>query len=167
MQSFRVFIAAVIVILLALPLYFSSQNLVLTNRSTGEILFAQPVQDGIKFSIKFIHSVNQSPVAEIFEIRQNQITLVSLEFEDFGAGMPTELEQGQSLTHLPDGRLQIDGFDRTMSELRYMVGHAADLVLYIEQKRIPLNQLAEPGTLIEFEIRRLRPWDAIPTLAAF
>ena len=119
-----------------------------------------PTGEGTVFSVEYIHSINQSHVAEIFEVRHNAINLMALEFEDFGAGMPTELEQGQSLIHLPDGRMRIEGFgnDRTMDGLRYMVGHAADLVLYIEHKRVHLNELAEPGTVVEFTFLRLNFW---------
>jgi len=61
-------------------------------------------------------------VSEIFEIRQGKIALTALEFESFGAGMPTELEPGQSLTRLPDGIMRIDGFNRSANFFDFMIG---------------------------------------------
>jgi len=119
----------------------------------GDVLFTRPAYEGLEFSVEFIHSVNQSPVAEIFVIRNNEIVLQALEFKDFGAGMPTEIEYGQKLVHLPSGMMRIEGFNRTMDNLHYMVGHAACLVLYIKEERVPLSNLAEPGTLIRIETR--------------
>jgi hypothetical protein len=147
--GFSIVAAAALFLLIAL---ITSPFLVLTNASTGETLLTHSANEGLIFSVEFIHSVNQSPVAEIFEIRDNEIVLSAMEFEDFGAGMPTQLEKGQTLTHLPQGIMRIDGFDRTMYELRYMVGQT--VVLYIEQRRVPLYELAERGTLIEFTVER-------------
>ncbi|MCL1877494.1 MAG: DUF1850 domain-containing protein [Defluviitaleaceae bacterium] len=116
-------------------------------------MFSHLVSEGDGFTVWFIHSVNQSPVAEIFEIRNEEIVLSALEFEDFGAGMPTEIQPGQALTHLPCGTMRIDGgFDT--GEIRYMVGRATDFVLYVGTERVMLNELADPGTLVEFSIRR-------------
>jgi len=98
--------------------------------------------------------VNQSPVAEIFNTRDGSIVLSALEFQDFGAGMPTEILPGQQLTHLEGGVMRIDGINLEKNVLRYMVGRATDFILYIGHERIKLNELAEPGTLVEFSIRR-------------
>lgn len=123
--------------------------------SDGEALFSHPAPEGTFFSVKFIHSVNQSPVAEIFEIRNETIKLSALEFEDFGAGMPTDYE----IITLPSGRMRIENFDRATENLNYIVGRATELVLYIENMRVPLSDIAEPGTLIEVNFKRLNFWN--------
>ncbi|MCL1884087.1 MAG: DUF1850 domain-containing protein [Defluviitaleaceae bacterium] len=141
----------VVFTLLAISLY-STPHIVIS--SDGGILFSHPASEGMIFSINFIHSVNQSSVEEFFIIRENSIFLSALEFEDFGAGMPTQLEDGQVLLSLPCGRMRIEGFERPVTGLNYIVGHVADLILYIEEKHVPLSDLAPRGTVVEFGIRR-------------
>ena len=153
---FAVVVTAVILIVFA-SLY-TTPHIILSRVSDNEILLIYPVQDGVVFSIKYIHSVNQSPVEETFEIHCGKIILQVLEFEDFGAGMPTELEYGQNLIHLPSGRMRIEGFNREVNNLRYMVGHVAEFVFYIEDKRVLLSDLAEPGAVIEISHRNLNFW---------
>ncbi|MCL1844395.1 MAG: DUF1850 domain-containing protein [Defluviitaleaceae bacterium] len=131
-------------------------------------MFSHPVSEGEGFTVWFIHSVNQSPVSEIFTARQARVSeatrapeadndfrivLTALEFEDFGAGMPTEIQPGQTLTHLPCGTMRIENIETELPELRYMIGRATDFVLYVGRERVPLNELAEPGVIMEFSIR--------------
>ena len=80
-------------------------------------------------------------VSEIFEIRQGKIILTALEFESFGAGMPTELEAGQSLTRLPNGVMRIDGFNRSAKFLDFFIGQNHSL--HINGQSIELK----PGRL--------------------
>ena len=150
-----VFLATVLTVLFLASLY-TKPHLVLTGG--GKTLFIHPVYEGEEFSITYIHSVNQSPVAEIYQIRHGAIVLSALEFEDFGAGMPSGLEEGKTLFFLPCGRMRIEGFDRISSSIRYIAGHAVCLVLNIGYEKIPFTQLAEPGTLIEFRFARLNFW---------
>jgi len=102
-----------------------------------------PLIEGAEFSISYWHSVNQSMVSEIFEIRQGKITLIALEFESFGAGMPTELEPGQSLTRLPRGKMRIDGFNRSANTFDFLIGQDTNHVLYITYQSFELR----PGLL--------------------
>jgi len=105
------------------------------------------------FAISYVHSVNKSIVLELFDIRQNQIILTALEFETFGAGMPTELEPGQTLTHLPGGGMRIDGFDRYINNLQILVGYNTSHTLHLGKKSIPLDTLVDPGQPVQFTIR--------------
>ena len=139
-------------------LFFREPYLVLENAESGRIRFITSVQECERFSIGYIHSVNQSPVAEIYEIRDGRIVLVAFEFETFGAGIPTELEPGQTLVHLPGGGMRIEGFDRQMEDLRYLIAHATNLTLYIQGSEVPLNSLDEAGQSLRFSVRQLNLW---------
>ena len=55
--------------------------------------------------------------------------------------MPTELEPGQSLTHLPGGVMRIDGFNRSAEILDFIIGQ--NHVLHINGLSIELK----PGLL--------------------
>ena len=106
--------------------------------------YAFQVRDGEVFSISYIHSVNLSKVIEIFEIRQGKIVLTALEFETFGAGMPTELEPGQQLTLLPGGKMRIDGFERVLEELSFLIGQNTEHALRVGNREVTL----EPGPVM-------------------
>jgi hypothetical protein len=86
-----------------------------------------------------MHSVNKSRVTEIFEVRNGQIVLNAVEFATFGAGMPTELEPGQTMTLLEGGVMRIDGFNRTVYDMQILVGQDTDHILHIGDLDIPLK----------------------------
>jgi len=86
-----------------------------------------------------MHSVNQSRVTEIFSVRNGQIILDAVEFEAFGAGMPTELEPGQTMTRLEGGVMRIDGFNRTIYDMQILVGSDTDHILHVGDLDIPLK----------------------------
>ena len=113
-----------------------------------------PINEGDVFSISFKHSVNQSTVTEIFQTRQGQILLTALEFEAFGAGMPTELEPGQTLLYLETGGMRIENFDRIIHNFYIIVG-SVDMYLQIgEQTSQRLQNIAAPGEPVRFIFQR-------------
>lgn len=118
----------------------------------GEVLFSHPVRVGESFSISFIHSVNLSPVEEIFEVRRaGELALTALEFETFGAGMPTELEPGQTMKRLPDGKMRVDGFNRILSEMHILV---TSHTLHLGSHSVPLYSLTSEGQRISLRVLR-------------
>jgi len=158
----RLFVAGVVTAALATiflsSLFIRAPYLVLTNDQTGALLFRHRIDEGDIFSVGYIHSVNRSPVTEVYQIQQGRIVLTALEFETFGAGMPTELEPGQTLTHLPAGGFRIEGFYRVIGDLRYLIGHTADLTLHIDGRDVPLSTLDEAGQSVHIAFRRLTIW---------
>jgi len=133
-------------------------HLTLTNAQTNVLLYFTPFEEGETFSISYIHSLHQSPVTEIYEVRGGQIVLVALEFETFGAGLPEALESGQTRTRLETGGLRIDGFNRLIPDLRVLIGHTAEHTLHIKDKSISLDTLDYPGQSLQFTPRRLNIW---------
>lgn len=65
-------------------------KLVIENMSTDEQLFIQEVEYGERFEVNYIHSVERSPVSEVFEVRSDGIYTMESHTESFGAGMPYE-----------------------------------------------------------------------------
>ena len=103
--------------------------LVLESAKTGEVYASYPVRLGDTFGIGFIHSVNKSPVTDWYEVRSDGIYVVKTVYYGFGAGVQTELEEGQKLTYGEDGSMIITGFDRRMDDLVYFVGTVSDHTL--------------------------------------
>ena len=111
---------------------------------------------GDTFSITFIHSVNNSPETDCFEIREDGIYGVKTIYYGFGAGVPTELEEGQTLTYGEDGSMIISGLDVKMTNLIYRVGTVSDHILTLgDGSEISLRELcgrnARVGFRFEFQ----------------
>ena len=144
-----------------LSFLLQSSHLILTNAHDGTALMSTRVYEGTEFSVSYTHSVNISLVTEIFRVQQGAIVLQALEFYSFGAGMPTEPEPGQTLITLPDGGMRIEGFDRTMDNLTFLIAFTANHTLHIESQEIPLQTLDFAGQPVRFEVVRQNIWQRL------
>jgi hypothetical protein len=115
------------------------QKLIITDAESGALYGRWPVADGTEFAIEFVHSVNQSPVRDIFQVRGRRIFPVATVFSSFGAGMQTDLGEGEELIREEDGTMRIVGFTRSFKSLAYIVGTVSDHILYIHDERISLR----------------------------
>lgn len=152
-------IAAVLVLLFAvLAAAFSYQYrgtyLVLSSAKTGEVFARYPVRTSGSFSVGFIHSVNKSPVTDYYEIRDDGIYVVKTVYYGFGAGVQTQLEEGQKLEYGEDGSMIITGFDRRMDDLVYFVGTVSDHTLTLEDgEEISLRDLCGRNAMVRFSLK--------------
>ena len=153
-------IAAVLILILAvLAAAFAYQHrggeLVLSSADTGRIYARYPVSISDTFSIGFIHSVNKSPVTDYYEIRKDGIYVVKTVYYGFGAGVQTELEEGQKLEYGDDGSMIITGFDRKMDDLVYFVGTVSDHTLTLnDTEEISLRSLCGRNAKVRFSLVR-------------
>ena len=159
----RLITGAAIVVMIASSVFIyntlSTKYLLLRNSDTGELISAFPVNDGDEFSISFVHSVNNSPVTDVYEIRDNGIYIVRTIYYSFGAGVQTEIEEGQSLEYGEDGSMIVSGFNRRMDSLSYIVGTVSDHVLEINGKSISLRKLCGRNATVNFSCeRRIFPY---------
>ena len=149
-----IFIAFAVFIVSLLYVPFA-QRLVIVEEKTGRILYAENVRYGDTFTITYIHSVNKSPVDDIFEIQPDySIMLRKTVFRSFGAGVPFELEEQQVLNTYED-RIEIDNINRHIAQYLLFVGTTADHVFSMHGRSIHLNQLTRPQNTVRFEVRRV------------
>ena len=126
-------------------------SLILENPSTQEQYASYEVKVGDIFSIEFIHSVNKSPVIDYFEIREDGIYGVKTVYYGFGAGVPTELEEGQELSYGEDGSMIISGLDVKMNDLIYRVGTVSDHILTLaDGSEVSLRELCGRSARVGF-----------------
>ena len=103
------------------------------------------------FSVTFVHSVNKSPVTDYFEIREDGIYGIRTVYYGFGAGVPTELEEGQTLTYGEDGSMIISGLDVKMNDLIYRVGTVSDHILTLaDGSEVSLRELCGRSARVGF-----------------
>ncbi len=140
--------------------FCTSPCLVLTDEATGRVYARLPMDEGDRFSVEFIHSVNKSPVRDIYEIRDGRIFVVMTKYYAFGAGVQTFIEEGQTLTYGEDGSMLVSGFDKELPELLYYVGTVSDHVLYLfdtdgsKEDGISLRDLCGRSSSVRFSCRR-------------
>jgi hypothetical protein len=116
------------------------KKLIIADAESGAMYGRWPVEEGAEFAIEFIHSVNQSPVRDVFQVRGRRIWPVATVFSSFGAGMQTDLGEGERLIRDEDGAMRIVGFTRSFTSLAYIVGTVSDHVLYIGDEPISLRE---------------------------
>ena len=109
-------------------------TLLLENVRLEEEIERFPLSVGDEFSISYIHSVNNSPVTNFYELRDDGIYVVKTVYFGFGAGMLTELEEGQTLSYGDDGSMIVTGFNKKIEDLIYIVGTVSDHTMTITRK---------------------------------
>ncbi len=154
--------AAVIIIIMAAAaaifFYLHCGFLTLTNAKTGEVYARYFVRDGDTFSIGFIHSVNKSPLTDFYELRDGRIFVEKTIYYGFGAGVQTEIEEGQTLEYGEDGSMIVSGFDREIPDLIYIVGTVSDHILKVnEGPDISLRDLCGRNAMVRFTYSRMIP----------
>ena len=152
-------IAAAPILLLAVlaAAYISVRGygfLTVSSVKTGERYARYLMKTGDEFGIGFIHSVNKSPVTDYYELRRDGIYVVRTVYYGFGAGVQTQLEDGQKLEYGEDGSMIITGFDRKMPDLTYIVGTVSDHTLTLgTDRQISLRDLCGRNASVRFSFK--------------
>ena len=128
------------------------QCVVMTNAETDEVYFQQPLEaDGV-FSVSYIHSVNKSNVEEYYRLEDDELYLFRARYRAFGAGVATELEEGQTLSY-EDGYMIIENIHYQIPDLVYRVGTVSDPLIHIGEQTWHMKDLAPELTSVRFKIQ--------------
>lgn len=130
----------------------STEYLVLYDSDTGKTHITVKAEEGMQFSVEFIHSVNQTPLRDTYIIENGEIRAYSTLYRSFGAGVQTALEGDQKMTFDDDGNMIITGFDITYDPLRYIVGTVSDHILTLDGEEISLRNMCGRNAKVNFEI---------------
>ena len=128
-------------------------RLVVYDTQTNETYKTFEVSEGCEFSVEFIHSVNKSPVIDVYVIKDNSIVVDRTVYSAFGAGVQTEIEEGQTLEYDENGNMVVSGFNIVFDEVKYIVGTVSDHVLRIGGESISLTELCGKNAHIAFTLR--------------
>ncbi len=144
--------ALVLIVASSVFLYFiiSVPCLLLKDGDTGKVLAEYPLSEGEEFSVTFIHSVNNSPVTDVYEFRGAGIFVVRTIYYSFGAGVQSEVGEGQVLEFGDDGSMIVSGFERQINNLSYIVGTVSDHTLFINDESFSLRELCGQNTTVRF-----------------
>lgn len=128
------------------------QFLEIRDSVSGKVYGRWAVRETQEFAIEFVHSVNQSPVLEMFKAENKMIHIQSVQFSSFGAGMRSDLDEGMRMARDGDNMI-IYGFDVSFEELNYIVGTVSDHVLFINGEEVSLGGLCGKNAHISIRVR--------------
>ena len=126
--------AAAIIAVIAAALFLCNKAgwyLVIRDGDTGQVCAKYPLDEGDSFAVGFIHSVNKSPLIDVYYIEDKQIYVEETIYYGFGAGVQTELNPGEELSYGPDGAMIVSNIHKCFSNgsLLCSVGMASDKTL--------------------------------------
>ena len=146
--------AAAVTAVAAAVIFFLAGHgrLVLTNPDTGDKYASYPLDPGQGFSITFIHSVNQYPLTDFYVIKDGGIWCEKTIYSNFGAGVQTELNEGETLSYGEDGSIIVSGINKRLDNLIYIVGTVSDHTLVIDGgEEISLRDLCGKNAKVRFK----------------
>ncbi len=159
--------AAAIILIIAAAVFLSSRTLwylTVRNRDTGELYARYRMSEGERFSITFIHSVNNYPLTDIYEIENKNIYVEETVYCSFGAGVQTELNPGEVLDKVYIDRPDYQGWAmviRNIHQLRnnvgYIVGTVSDHVLNVNGQDVSLRAMCGRNAAVRFNYEFI-PW---------
>lgn len=124
-------------------------------RDTGKLIAYYPASEGERFSVSFIHSVNRTPVTDVYEIEDGHVFVEECIYYGFGAGVQSELNPGEVLKKTPDGGMLISGIHQNRDNVGYIVGTVYDHVLNINGEDISLRDLCGRNSAIRINYEKL------------
>lgn len=159
-MSHKKLIAAVALVVAAVSLFVisnqlkDSNTLVMKDFKSGETYLELPLNDDHIFSVSYTHSVNKSLVEEYYTITpKDDITLIKARYNNFGAGVATELSNGEYLSFDEDDYMVINNMSVPVPQLIYKVGTVSDHILHIDDNSWHLKEYAPELTSVIFELK--------------
>jgi len=158
--------AAAIILIIAAAVSLAGMRrgyLTVRNRDTHELYARYRMDEGDRFSVTFIHSVNKYPLTDTYEIEDGNIYVEETIYGSFGAGVQTELNPGEVLDKVYIDRPDYQGWAmviRNIHQLRnnvgYIVGTVSDHVLTVNGQDISLRDMCGKNAAVRFNYEYLR-----------
>lgn len=144
-------VAAIIITIIAAALLLRPHYyLTVRDRDTGEVYASYPMKEGERFSVQFKHSINLSPVIDVYQIEEKHIYVEETIYYHFGAGVQTQLNEGETLTYGEDGSMIVGNIHQQRDNVGYIVGTVYDHILSVNGQEVSLRDLCGRNTAIRF-----------------
>lgn len=140
----------VVILLIILLSLISIPSIVLRdiNRSPRLVV---PLWNEKTFTVKYLHSVNKTPVQEHFVLApENKITLNGTEFWSLGVGTPFLPEEGQLVND--QGVYSLTGMNRSFESIHFVFLPLTRHTLIAKEEEFAFDHYFEPGQIVEMTI---------------
>ncbi|WP_435334203.1 DUF1850 domain-containing protein [Haloarchaeobius sp. TZWWS8] len=101
--------------------------LVVENSETGETYVTQPVDGNSTVVLAYNHSVEETPIRDVYHVRNDSLVMTRMEFQSYGWGLPS---RNQNVT-TEDGWFVLT-FDRPYQEISVQPHHDAGHELVVD-----------------------------------
>jgi len=108
------------------------------------------------FQIRYTHSIHKTDVLETYLAREdNQIQLISMEYEDLAIGMPGYAEEGQRF-EIKDGKYILHHDHYVLPSFTIFISTIeTDLVFISDNKEIDLKEQLTKGKSYQFQVKKM------------
>lgn len=101
-----------------------------------------------KFTISFIHSVQKTPVYEVFEIcEDNRLILTETTYSSLGVGLPFTEEEGKFTNE--QGKFKLTGMNREFTSIPILVSPIPKHTIIVGENTYPLLSIVDPDDLVK------------------
>ena len=153
LNHIRVWVAAFAIVTLILTLFRNEYYIVAEQNDT--LLFAWAADKGERFEVEFVHSLNLSPIVDVFEVTGEGFILRESIFSSLGAGSPTPADHpGSELIH-SNGVFRLIGIDKPMNSLTILTQDTPNHRISFGEREAFLLELVGSGKSVTIEIKRL------------
>lgn len=125
----------------------------LINRTQDRLFFSRKISPGDRFTFKYIHSVQKTPVYEIFTIdEEGNVILVETRVMSLGYGLPAPTRDDEYT--IEEDFLVIRNLHRNVGKLMIRVNFVRRMEIDFGQQTFDLREYGRPGDLIEVSAAR-------------
>lgn len=120
----------------------ATAQVVVVETADGTELVSVPAEDGTEVTIEYTHSVERTPVRDVYVVDDGDLVMDRTEFRSFGAGLPSHASgqrEGDAYVHRPP--------DQRHETLIVATGHVAGHDLVVEGRRYDVSAAADGGTV--------------------
>lgn len=140
----------------AIAVWLFSGVYLLVGEHRGRMLFVWGISVGDEFKLAYTHSVNLSPVVDVFGwMGGEEMILRRSYFASLGAGMPHPSDFPSSQMLVLGYGLVLEGIDRPMNRLGIITDYIANQRVVLGAREASLAELAGSGASVTLEVRRM------------
>ncbi|USG64856.1 DUF1850 domain-containing protein [Brevibacillus ruminantium] len=152
--SFRLFSLLLFITVLTFLFIPLSPALVIRDNETNRIVWSNRMEENGTFKLRWTHSIHRTPVEETYLVRNGQLLLSELAFQDYGIGMESELAPGEKLIS-QNGQFRIVNMNRVFPALHLFIGQVrAKHTLLFAGEEIPLASVDRPGAAVTIQVEK-------------
>ncbi|QDI91734.1 DUF1850 domain-containing protein [Salicibibacter halophilus] len=143
-------------IFIVIFLYYFPQQTYLTfsSQRSDEVFLQEPVETGDEVEVSWIHSIEQTPWIETFQINEEaQLVLSETRFKSYGAGTPEDTDG--TLT-VEDGFMIISDLHEPFEAYNWFHSYDVDYTVTINDRTTIESTALPDQTPIEMKVQRER-----------
>lgn len=108
------------------------------DQETGEVYYSAHATDGLRITLRWIHSVEKTPWSETYVVEEGELVLTDITIEGYGAGVPAD---PGGVTTVEGGVIHSRGINRPIPELAWVHSHATDHELTVGNYHIATDDI--------------------------